>query len=288
MISIFSIPKPFLGRIETIQYNAIATWKTIHPKLEIILIGDDQGVRQAAKKYGCKHIKEISKNKYQTPIISDAFKKARATAKNEILMYSNCDMIYDQSLITTVQSVPKDLKYLICGRRYDCASSVKLYEKKAVDICQAVKKLKTKSELHGFSGIDYFIYAKKNSLKMPKFYVGRCCWDNWLIWAARKHEFIVIDATLNLNALHQNHDYQSQPLGDQRFKGPELESNIQSCGSLSNMLTLREAHLQMIHNKLYQPKGLLWFHSKIADNPVYQKTLGLKRSIYFQIQKWRK
>jgi hypothetical protein len=47
MISIFSAPKPFIEpHIAVIQRNAIRSWKAIGA--EVILVGDDAGVAEAA------------------------------------------------------------------------------------------------------------------------------------------------------------------------------------------------------------------------------------------------
>ena len=37
--------------------------------------------------------------------------------------------------------------------------------------------------------------------------IGRPGYDNWLIWRARRSRIPVIDATKELTAVHQNHDY---------------------------------------------------------------------------------
>ena len=52
MITIFTIPKPFKGHINTIQRNAIQSWMQLKPECEIILFGDDYGVSDIAKEFG--------------------------------------------------------------------------------------------------------------------------------------------------------------------------------------------------------------------------------------------
>jgi hypothetical protein len=42
-MTIFAIPKPFIGQIGVIQKNAIASWTKLSPRPEIILFGDEIG-----------------------------------------------------------------------------------------------------------------------------------------------------------------------------------------------------------------------------------------------------
>lgn len=43
MLTIFSTCKPFLGHSAVIQRNALKSWTLLHPDIEIILFGDDEG-----------------------------------------------------------------------------------------------------------------------------------------------------------------------------------------------------------------------------------------------------
>ena len=88
MISIFAIPKPFQGHINIIQRNAIQSWIALNPKCEIILFGDDYGIADVAKEFNIRHVSEIKKNEFGTPILSSAFSSAQKLAKNNILMYA--------------------------------------------------------------------------------------------------------------------------------------------------------------------------------------------------------
>ena len=60
MITVFSVPKPFEGHIGIIQCNAIKSWKKLDPKCEIILYGNEKGVKEIAEKFDLIHIPDIS------------------------------------------------------------------------------------------------------------------------------------------------------------------------------------------------------------------------------------
>ena len=51
MLTIFSTPKPFQGHIGVIQRNAIGSWKQLHPDVEIVLFGDDEGAAEVVVQF---------------------------------------------------------------------------------------------------------------------------------------------------------------------------------------------------------------------------------------------
>ena len=112
MISIFAVPKPFQGHTGIIQTNAILSWKKMD-NCEIILMGNDKGVRRFCIEHNFKHIPEIETNKYGTPLISSIFKTAEYKAKHNTLAYVNSDIILFNSFKECIKSITYE-KYLIC------------------------------------------------------------------------------------------------------------------------------------------------------------------------------
>ncbi|WP_054847627.1 hypothetical protein [Methanoculleus chikugoensis] len=121
MLTIFTIPpKPFKDHISVIQKNAIKSWTLLEPSCEIILFGDEEGVEEIAQELGVRHIQNIAKNEYGTPLLSDVFTKAHREARNGILCYVNADIILLQDFIgaiRTIQTLPE--AYLMVGQRWD-------------------------------------------------------------------------------------------------------------------------------------------------------------------------
>ena len=76
MLTLFAIPKPFLGHSETIQRNAIRSWTLLQPRPEIIVFGDDDGTKETAKEFGVHYEPEIARNDYGTPLLHDLFERA--------------------------------------------------------------------------------------------------------------------------------------------------------------------------------------------------------------------
>ena len=84
MITFFTIPKPFKDHISVIQRNAIISWSQLHPDCEIILYGDEEGIKEIADEFGLIHIPDIEKNEYGTPFLDFVFNDAQARAKNKM------------------------------------------------------------------------------------------------------------------------------------------------------------------------------------------------------------
>jgi len=55
MLTLFSTPKPFHGHIGVIQRNALKSWTVLHPDVEVILFGDDEGAADACRELGLRH-----------------------------------------------------------------------------------------------------------------------------------------------------------------------------------------------------------------------------------------
>ena len=80
LITLFTAPKPFTNpHIALIQRNAIRSWIALGQDVEILLLGDEEGMAENARTMGVKHIPSIHKNASGTPLISSLFQTARET-----------------------------------------------------------------------------------------------------------------------------------------------------------------------------------------------------------------
>jgi hypothetical protein len=279
MLTIFSIPKPFDGPIGVIQRNALASWRRLAPGVEIILFGADAGVAEAAQEFGAIHQRSIEVNRHGTPLVSDAFARAQAMASHPVLMYSNADMLYDETLLAAFRVVQALPNFLMSGRRWDLDVTSDLRPGSDETWRDLFAGHAKSGKLHGPAGMDYFVFPRGLPLKMPPLAVGRVGWDGWMVWKCRSEGIPVIDATRTVVALHQNHDYAHLSLENQPQRGPERDLNLGAAGGLAHMLTLREANRQMVAGALTNPpwlrRPLVW----LAPTTLYQKLLALKRSL---------
>ena len=227
MLTIFTIPKPFVNNlIKTIQTNAIKSWMQLVPKPEIILFGNEIGVAEFAKQYGLVHVPNLECNESETPYLDYMFDYAERNALFDTLCYINCDIILFQDMINAIQSI-KQTKYLMVGQRWD----VDITEYIDFSDSEWAAKLNTFVDTTGALkpslGSDYFVYKKITPVRMPRFLIGRAGWDNWMIYQFMNRKISVIDGTLSIKDIHQNHDYSHIQNGNQKsYSGKESGYNM--------------------------------------------------------------
>lgn len=277
MLTLFSIPKPFDGHIGLIQRNALASWRRLAPQVEIILFGNDPGVAEAAREFGARHHPEIPANDYGTPLISAAFLQARSLSSRPYLMYSNADMLYNESLPKALAQVSGLPAFLLCGQRWDHDINDDLTTSTPSQWDELFAQRAQRGQLRGPAAIDFFIFPRQQEFGMPPFAVGRVGWDSWLVWKCRHDRVPVINATTDLAALHQNHSYASLARGCQHRQGPERTLNVRLAGGLTHLLTLREASHELRDGRLQRPAGWRRGSALLATFPPYTQLLGFKR-----------
>ena len=226
-VTIFCLPKAFAGPFDLIQRNAIHSWLQLEPRPEIIVMGDDPGVRDFAVEAGLRYIAEVEKNEYGTPLVNRLFEKAEASAAHDLLVYVNADIILTGDFLPGLYKVQDSFEsFLMIGRRWDMEIDEPIdftqrdWEKKLR------KQLTWKADLHSVNGIDCFAFSRGLWSDIPPFAIGRTAWDNWLVYDPIHRQVPVIDATEAVTLIHQGHDYSHAPGGQEAvWHGPEAQYN---------------------------------------------------------------
>ena len=99
MLTIFTTAKPFRGHIGIIQRNALQSWKALHPAVEIILFGADEGAADVAQELGLHHEPHVERNEHGIKRLDYLFARAQLIAKHDVLCYVNCDIILMQDSV---------------------------------------------------------------------------------------------------------------------------------------------------------------------------------------------
>jgi len=255
-LTLFTIPKPFEGDQEVIQKNAIESWRLLHPDCQILLFGDERGVREAAREYDAVHIPEVAKNEFGTPLLHTVFSEAIRTAAHSLLCYVNADIILMKEFFHAARRISfRD--FLMVGRRWNIDIRERLDFTSPGWETKLTQLVRTEGELGTADAIDYFLFPKNWRMNaMPPFAVGRPGWDNWLIFRARQLGMPVIDATHAILVIHQNHGYAHVPRqrGD-RWEGPEADRNRQLVGDLNRIFTLLDVSHVMTKTGIRRPLG---------------------------------
>ncbi len=255
LLTLFSAPKPFTDpHIAMIQRNAIKSW-TLLPDVEVILLGEETGLAEAAKEFGVKNIPNVARNESGVPLISSMFQLAREHSDSELLCIVNADMILMDDFIEVARRsrLQRD-KFVLLSQRwdYDIASPIDFAEGWESRLRESVRK---QNQLHRPAGSDFFLFPKSCYQDVPNFTIGRAGWDNWMIYKARKEHWAVIDCTPSVMIAHQNHDYSHLPDGKPHYEHPETNENIRLAGGQANVrYTILDATHQLADGKLIRPK----------------------------------
>ncbi|BDI32306.1 hypothetical protein CCAX7_43570 [Capsulimonas corticalis] len=248
MLTIFTIPKAFRGHNGVIQRNAIKSWTLLNSPCEIILLGDDPGTAEIAAELGLKHIPDIARNEFGTPLISDMFAQAERIASYPLMCYINADIILLDDFLTTTEFVMRRCrKFLLVGRRRDLDITEPIDFANPNWKADLRKWAHDEGKLYSVAGVDHFIFPKGLFGEIPPFAIGRTVWDNWLMFQARNRGGHLVDATQTMTVVHQNHDYShvSAKAGD-AWNGLEAQRNREMAGSHLHVFTLDDATLVVL------------------------------------------
>ncbi len=231
LLTIFTTPKAFTNpHTALIQMNALCSWQALESEVEILVLGDDEGVDQAAAAVNAQHIPGLRRNAEGTPLISDIFAQARSHANSPLLAYVNADILLMPDILSAAKAALAQFdKFLLIGQRWDLDVTEPLDF--SGDWVKALRERAVRDgKLHPPAGSDYFIFPKDGFREMPEFAIGRAGWDNWMIFQSRFLSWPTIDCTRDVMIVHQNHDYSHLPGGQPHYKLPETFTNIRLAG----------------------------------------------------------
>lgn len=208
-LTLFTIPKPFQGKTRLMQRNALRSWLQFGGNLEVILLGDEEGVEATAREFGVRHLPDLKRNRQGTPLLSDAFRQVHQLAAAETLFYCNSDIILLDDFFSAIDRIGQLhwSQYLGIGRRLD------LRVDESIDFGdpEQLQRFRLQCQRQGtISSIvckEYFLFPKGLFPDIPDFAVGRGNWDNWMVRNAKHRKIPVISLSPLAQAIHQSHDY---------------------------------------------------------------------------------
>lgn len=225
-VTIFALPKPFMGHNGVIQRNALLSWTKLTPRPDIVLFGNETGVAEMAMEIGAIHIPDIATNEFGTPLVPDLFNKASSLAKTKVLAYVNSDIILMDDFMEGVSRVSSSHNsFLLVGQRWDLCITEPIDYSSPRWREELIQETNRNGILHYETGLDYFVHTKGFWTGMPPFALGRCAWDNWLMMQPVNKEKTVIDGTRFINAIHQEHGYGHVGGRESAFYGMEAKRN---------------------------------------------------------------
>lgn len=293
MLTLFTTAKPFTGHNGVIQRNALKSWTLLHPDVQVILFGEDEGSAAVARELGICHEPHTEKNEAGSNRVDYLFERAQAIARHKVLCYSNCDIIFLQDFTSAVQLVSAAHKtFLMVGRRRDTEITGPWNFGKP-DWQQRIGQLARQTgKQRGHDWIDYFVFSRGLFASMPPLVVGRVFWDHWAVWKALNNKTQVVDATRAVLAIHQNHDYRHHPQGKEGvWHGEEARSNYTFAGGWKHLRTIADATEVLLPDGLKKNNRRAWAAARRymrqagrvviykAWQPMWFSVLGLTRPL---------
>jgi hypothetical protein len=285
MLTLFAIPKHFRGHFAVIQRNAILSWTRLIPRPDIILFGDEEGTAESAQELGLRHIPEVARNEFGTPLLDDLFRKAERHANTPLLGYVNGDIVLTNDFCEALEHVrSSDRQFMMVGRRWD------LDWDQPIDVsregwAEAIRAQALKANVQRpVNYIDYFVYSRGLCEGLLPLAIGRFSWDNYLLWRARSRGAELVDVSPAVVAIHQNHDYSHHPKGKSEVReGPERKRNREMVGAWWHLYTIEDATQILEADGLHTSYRHTWLMAKrLWSHPltiVQLPWLGLKKVV---------
>jgi hypothetical protein len=259
MLTLFSTPKPFRGHINVIQRNALQSWKLLHPDVEVILFGDDEGAAEVCREFGFRHEPEVLRSELGTKRLDSIFGGAQEMAKHATVCYANCDIILTREFLEAHQRLAAwNANHLMVGRRRDTDIT------EAIDFSdsrwdkQAMELAKRDGYLRFYHNIDYFLFPRGLYKEIPPLVIGRIWWDHWLVGKAKALGAAVVDVSPVCTVIHQNHDYGYHPKGlEGVWNDEDARRNHELAKADCRLGTIEDAPYRLTH-KGVERNGTYW------------------------------
>ena len=292
-LTLFTTPKPFIDpHICMIQRNALQNWKSLGDDVQVIMVGDEEGMAEAAREFGVLHLPQVEHNRLGTPLVQSIFSLAREASDSPLLCYANADILFFPGFVNSVrQAAAQAERFLLIGQRWD------------LDIREPIsfsgnwaerleKRVRQQGQLHTPAGSDYFVFPRSLYQSIPDFAIGRVGWDNWMIYYGVQQGWAVIDGTPDVMVIHQNHDYSHLPGDKPSYNSKEGQANIQiarqEAGEFSGYLLLDTN--RVLRNGKVQTPDWNWLRTlrqmEVALMPLEER--GPRYRLARQVKRWRK
>jgi hypothetical protein len=244
MLTFFTTAKAFRGHSTVIQRNALKSWTLLHPDVEIILFGDDEGAAETARELGIRHEPHVERTEGGLNRLDYMLATAEVAAHHDIFCYINCDIMLMEDFCRALERVrAAHSQFLMVGRRWDTEISELVDFARPDWHAHLRRTVRQRGKQRTPEWIDYFAFTRGlYDSSMPPFVVGRAHFDHWLVWKALDSKRPVVDVSASVMAVHQNHDYSHHALGRPgTLYDSEARRNHQLAGGWKRLRTIADA-----------------------------------------------
>ena len=200
--------KPFDEEYSWKQEQSIKSWMTLEGiEKKIIIVGNDDGVAEFTKKNNLIRHPNI-KTFHNVPYIVDMLEVAYSHADdNDIIIWTNSDMIYFNDFIETIKAFRKEYTqkdFMMAGRRHDWKTP-RVFDLNNKDEVNNI--LKNECRLHETCGIDYIIHSKTTmkGYLSPRLLIASYTHDMKMLAIGIHRKIPTVDCSKTITAIHHNH-----------------------------------------------------------------------------------
>lgn len=288
-LTIFTAPKPFTNpHINIIQRNALSAWTRLKD-VEVILIGDEPGIPDAAREFGVKNAAEVERDDKGIPLVSSVMEIGHKFSVSPLLCYANADMILMSDLVNAARQITKQVDdFLMVGQRWDLDLTEPFDFANDWESCLH-DEVARRGEFYSPWGIDYFVFPRQLYKEVPNFTIGRPAWDNWMVYHACKTFGVAIDATRSVMAIHQKHDYSHLPGNKPPYGSDVAKSNLAKAGGRRCVYNVLDTNREIIHGRITKPRLTLLRWLRRIERLFITDDLGSFRAqVGFRLQKMQR
>ncbi|MDG1875586.1 MAG: hypothetical protein P8J27_16870 [Mariniblastus sp.] len=235
LVTLFALPKPFGVETDLIQKNAIKSWTQLSPHVEVLLIGDEDGIAETATEFGARHSNQLEFNSHGTPLVSSAFEIAHRETNSPFLVYCNSDVILMKDFVRAIELLAAHEsfeKFVAFGQRTNLKVDHPIDFENKSEIENLLSDCVTSGKLATNACKEYFIFSRELYQQIPEFAIGRGNWDNWMIHSAKQDKHAVINLSDIVTVIHQDHSYSHTSTGRRGcyVSGEEARQNQRLAG----------------------------------------------------------
>ncbi|GAB1600756.1 uncharacterized protein LOC115213921 [Argonauta hians] len=214
---------------KNVHNNTLRLWTQLSSKIQPVLFTNDSVLAKQAIAYGWKILPILHTTCGNIPVLKSMFLDIQRNFPSRIYGYANSDILFDNSLETTLQAVSKYEKlytnngFLITGRRMNVN-----FANLTVDSLLNLTSKATKGSLAKVWGEDYFFTDNNFPWNIfPNMVIGRVAIDNYIVMFSNKNKVDTVDGTLSILAIHQT----TQDGNLASSKKPNAKCNVKLVGN---------------------------------------------------------
>ena len=199
MLTCYSVPRRFEPPFDTIQQNAVRSWRALGA--QVILLGDGETAGWAARLGAECAVVETDRD--GVPYVRAAIEAGERLARGEVRCFLNTDNIALPSFGAALAALADLPAFVAIGRRADMA-----VHEPVTDFGPAFEaRVRAESRPGGATGMDFFAYRGVSLADgLPDtFRIGRDFYDNWLVRRWAQSGVPLVDLSAWLTIVHQDH-----------------------------------------------------------------------------------